>query len=624
MTYSVEQFKIKHQITNIDNINPLSYQKLKQSCENAKKRLSEVSKTSIIVPNFYDEKDLFINITKETYESICKELFILCLKPISDVLKSCKMTKDSIDEIILVGGCTRMPQIRENIKTFFNGKEPNISVNPDEVVAMGAAIQGYILSNKTDPFSENITLLDVVPLSLGVEIIGGIMNTVIPRNSIIPITKKRKYTNDDDNETFIGIKIFEGERKMTKDNYLVGEFELTGITPALRGINQFEITFSVDVNGIINVTAIDLSNVDNKKTITINSNKGRLTPDKIKTLIEEAKIYEIKDKTEREKKTLYYNVEDACITIKANIQNEEFKIKEKDKDDILKYVNGILDMLKNESYMAIDKKRYTKLLEDIKLKYGTLVIKVSNELDNVKNACNNDNGASIYNDNDDEDEIITKELYEELENNELGIKNSENSEIRKEIKRLREMLVSLCYSVLEMIDNLDNMEELRGYIDDVLLWVYVKEQLSIEDYKDKINEVNNVCNDIVDKGHLVINNDISPKKELEQLCFTVLQSIMPLDNVKVKYLKTYIEETLNFIVDNDDNDDDIINEKINCINMICDEIYEDMSSNYGGTSIEGNPCGDNVERKEVNYIDDEEDEEDGGTSIASLLKKNKL
>lgn len=257
MTYSIEQFKKKHKIE-LNNINPLSYQKLKQACENAKKRLSEIKKTTIVVPQFYDNKDLFIVITKEIFENICKELFMLCLKPVSDILKSCVIPKEDIDEIVLVGGCTRIPQIRENLKLFF-GKDPNISLNPDEVVAAGAAIQAYILNNNTDPFSENITLLDVIPLSLGLEVIGGVMNVIIPRNSTIPISKTRKYTNDSDNETYICVKIFEGERKMTRDNYLVGSFELTGITPAPRGINQFEITFSVDVNGIINVTALDLN-----------------------------------------------------------------------------------------------------------------------------------------------------------------------------------------------------------------------------------------------------------------------------------------------------------------------------------------------------------------------------
>ncbi len=625
MTYAMEQFKKKYNIDDLPDINPISYQKLKQSCENAKKRLSEIKKTTIIVPSFYDDKDLFVTITKEIFEKICKELFILCLKPVSDILQSCKLNKDSIDEIILVGGCTRMPQIRENLQLFF-GKEPNCSVNPDEVVAAGAAIQGYIMSHKTDPFSENITLLDVIPLSLGVEIIGGVMNTLIPRNSVIPITKKRKYTNDTDNETFICIKIFEGERKMTRDNYLVGEFELTGLNPCPRGINKFEITFSVDVNGIINVTAIDLANTDNKKTITINSNKGRLNADKIKELVNEAKNYETKDRLEREKKTLYYNVEDLCCTIKINIENPEFKIKETDKNTILEFANNILDKLKKESYSTIDKKEYTDLINNIKTKYGTLIIKVTGELDELKSKLADGGGTSVYNDNDnDEDDTITKELYEELENNELGIKNSENEEIKKEIKRLRDLLVSLCYSVFDVLSSdsiileQNHIIELREYIDDILLWAYVREQIGIEDYKQKIDEVNEVCNKIVDTNDNIFeeNVDISKKKELENLCFMILGSIMSNvlgSNDKILYLKRHIEGLLEFIVENADLDDnnDVYCEKLNELNKLCDDIYADIEGEYG--------VGVNSDNHD-NHFDNNDDGD--GMSIAELIKKNK-
>lgn len=636
MTYSIEQFKKKYKIDDIQDINPMSYQKLKQACENAKKRLSEIKKTTIIVPNFYDDKDLFITITKEIFESICKELFILCLKPISDILKSCNMKKEEIDEIILVGGCTRMPQIKENLKLFF-GKEPNCSVNPDEVVAAGAAIQAYIMSHKTDPFSENITLLDVIPLSLGVEIIGGVMNTLIPRNSVIPITKTRKYTNDADNETYICVKIFEGERKMTKDNYLVGEFELTGITPAPRGVNKFEITFSVDVNGIINVTALDTANTDNKRTITINSNKGRLNPEKIKELLEEAKNYEVKDRLEREKKTLYYNIEDLCCTIKINIENPEFKIKETDKNVILDYANNILDKLKKESYMTIDKKEYTDLLNNIQTKYGTLIIKVTNELDNLKSKCsNNNNATSIYENDDDEDnDVITKELYEELENSELGIKNSENEEIKKEMKRLRDLLVNLCYSVFDILssDSIileeNYITELREYIDDILLWVYVKEQISIEDYKSKIDEVNEVCNKIVDSNAKIFdeNNEVNNKKDLEQLCFIILGSIEAnvlgsQTDAKILYLKNYIEEILDFIIENTNNNvddnDDIYIEKINELNKLCDNIYADMEGKYSGIIVNDRVKNEGG-KNDIGYGDMDEDGE--GTSIAALMNK---
>ncbi len=624
MTYSIEQFKKKHKICNLENLNPISFQKLKQSCENAKKRLSEINRTTIIVPDFYDNKDLFITITKEIFESICKELFILCLRPVDDILKSCNMSKELIDEIVLVGGCTRMPQIKNNLTIFFNGKEPNTSVNPDEVVAAGAAIQGYILSHKSDPFSENITLLDVIPLSLGVETIGGVMNVLIPRNSVIPITKKRKYTNDTDDETFITVKIFEGERKMTMDNFLVGEFELSGIAPMLRGINQFEITFAIDVNGIINVTAKDLAN-DNKRTLTINSNKGRLSIEKIKELVEEAKNCEVIDRIEREKKTLFYTVEDLLCTIKANVENPEFQLKEIDKNVILLYVNNTLEYLKQNTYKTIDKKEYTKLIEHIKAEYGTLIIKVTGELDDIKSKCSDNIGASsIYEDDKDEDtEIITKEIYEELENSELGVTNSYSKEHKEELKRMRELLVSLCYSVFDILSSSNNIiekqnaKDLREYIDDILLWIYVKEKISIEDYKLKMEEVNNVCNDIVDKninneGNITIND--YGKSELEQLCFIILGGInantLGIQNKeKITYLQHHIDSVLDFIINNDDFNENMYYDKINEINKMCDDIYEN-DSNYT-----------KMELYENNLVLDEDNKD--GTSIFSLLNKNK-
>ena len=449
------------------------------------------------------------------------------------------------------------------------------------------------------------------------------MNVIIPRNSSIPITKKRKYTNDTDDETYITVKIFEGERKMTKDNFLVGEFELAGITPTLRGINQFDITFSVDVNGIINVTALDKSNVDNKHTITINSNKGRLSVEKIKELIEEAQNYEISDRVEREKKTLYYTVDDLLCTIKANIDNLEFKLKEIDKTVILTYVNNTLDYLKQNSYRSIDKKEYVKLIEHIKSDYGTLILKVTGELDNIKTSCSdNKDGTSIY-ENDDE-EIITKELYEELENNELGVKNGDSDEIKKETRRLRELLVSLCYSIFDILSSEMQIiekhvsDELKEYIDDILLWIYVKEKISIEDYKKKIEEVNNVCNDIVDKN---INNepkidiiDDHGKAELEQLCFALLGGIHSntlgiYNEEKIVFLRKYIEDILDFIIEHDEY---IYYDKITELNKICDEIYENDSSYINSK----NTCNSDI------IINDTNDD-NNGTSIFVLMKKNK-
>lgn len=606
INFCINEFKKKYNYNSLDNLNSVSFQKLKQSCEEAKKRLSNTStnKTVIAVKDFYDSKNLFISMTNELFRSICKDLFILCLKPIEDVLMSCDMQKEHIDEIILVGGATRMPTIQENIKLFFNGKSPNASINPDEVVSAGASLQGFILSHNTDPFSENIVLLDVTPLSLGVETIGGVMNVLIPRNSVIPITKKRKYTTDTDYETSINIKVFEGERSMTKDNFIVGEFELTNIESAPRGIPQIEITFSVDVNGIINVSAIDLKNNDNHKIININSNKGRLTPEKIKELVECAKNAELTDKLEREKKQYYYEIDDLCSNIMLNINDTEYKLKDDDKQHVETDIKNIMTWLQEKTYCDRDKKEYLTVIERLKKNYGTLILKATHELDNIKaqNVTNKMELTTVYG-NDEEDETI----YEQLENEEFGI-NNEDTEVKNEIKRLREMLVSLCYSLFDIVSSEslniphDETANLKEYIDDTLLWTHVKEKITIAEYKQKIDEINTMCNVIVEKynSNLFVSNDDNnvinikiKREELEQLCYMLMSSIisnvLALGDDKTLLLKNKVTNTLDWLIEIDVSikkaelskttfivTEEMYNNKIAEINYLCDELYNSM------------------------------------------------
>ena len=498
-----------------------------------------------------------------------------------------------------------MPAIKNNLKLFFNGKKPNSSVNPDEVVAAGAAIQGYILSHETDPFSENVVLLDIIPLSLGVETIGGIMNVIIPRNSVIPIKRKRKYTTDSDYQSSVNIKVFEGERKMTKDNFLVGEFELKGIDEAPRGIAQIEITFSVDVNGIINVSGLDLKNTDNQKTISINSNKGRLSPEKIKELVREAKQSEITDKIEREKKQLYYEIEDLCSNVKTNIGNDEFKLKENDILKVMSDISKIYEWLEEKPYNNRDKKEYLNTLDRIKKKYGTLILKVSHDNNNIKAASDSSHkteSTTVYG-NEEEDDGI----YEEIENEELGLSNIVDDELRKETKRLREILVNLCYSIFDIISSdllaidKDHINELREYADDILLWTHVKERICITEYKQKIEEVNKICNDVVDKYNTlfeknIINKEIKTKRnELEQLCYALMSSIvsniLALHETQIKKLKDKVDDTLEWLTDIDVNikkaevtnliyeiTEDEYKVKIDELNNLCDELYNSMVS----------------------------------------------
>jgi len=595
--YCINEFKKKNGYQSLDSISSISMQKLKQSCEEAKKRLSETSKTTIIVKDFFDNKNLMITMTREMFEKMCMDLFIMCLKSVDDVLKSCEMEKEMIDEIILVGGCTRIPLIVKNLETYF-GKKPNSSINPDEVVAAGAAIQGYILSHENDPFSENVVLLDIIPLSLGVETIGGVMNVLIPRNSVIPIKRKKKYTTDTDYETSVTVKVYEGERKMTKDNFMVGEFELTGIESAPRGVPQIEITFAVDVNGIITVTSLDLNNNDNKKIININSNKGRLSEEKIKELVDEAKKLEHKDKIEREKKQLYYEIEDVCSNIKMNVDNGDFKLKDNDKEIIKEDMKNIISWLSELPYNERNKKEYLKVIDRIKKKYGTLMLKVSNETDTVQAASSQTDATTVNNNEEDDNDI-----FEAIENEELGINNIDQ-ETKNEIKRLRDVLIALCYSVFEIISSetnnmdKDHIVELKDYIDDVMLWIHVKEKINISEYKQKIDEVNKICNDFVEKYNNteIFTNVYTKKDELEQLCYTLMSSIMcnvlAAHEDDIQNLKKNIENTFEWLLEmelhlkkaeltNETNETIIIKEeefqeKINMLNELCNKIYNSM------------------------------------------------
>lgn len=619
VNFCLNEFKRKYNI-DPNEISSISLQALKKKCENAKKMLSITWKTIIAVKEFHQDKNLYIEITKKKFEEICRDLFILCLKPIEDVLTSCDMPRSDIHEIILVGGCTRIPLIRQNIKSFFS-KDPNGTINPDEVVSAGAAIQGHILSQDDDPFSENVVLLDIIPLSLGVETIGGVMTNIIHRNSVIPIKKKKKFTTDSDNETCVKIKIFEGERQMTRDNFLVGEFELHGLEKAMRGIAEIEITFVVDVNGIISVTAEDLKNNENKNTITITGNKGRLSPDKIKQLVEEAVEMEILDRRDRSKRQAYYEIDDLCNNIKTNINSETYKLKNEDKELIENDINNILNWLSEKTYLDRTEKEFCKILEKIKKKYGNIMMKLTNINDESIKAGNNTNvGTTVYGNEEDEETFFEKVELEEFEN---------NAEERKQLKQLRENLMDLCYSIFDIIEdkNLVHLDEenttkIRIEVNEVLLWVHVKEKITKDEYLSKIDELNNLCNSIVDKNENIFNelndevlNSVK-KNELEQLLYTILGSIEnnlfsigeeSTNELKIRSEK-YLEE-----LKNTNSTTEIYQFKINDINNLCNNLYEAMVN----SKLKENIC--------VNESSNDESDDEcligddlGGTSLDKL------
>ncbi|KAN0032850.1 hypothetical protein ACTFIV_006782 [Dictyostelium citrinum] len=362
VNHFVEEIKRKHKVDIMDN--QRAVRRLRTACERAKRTLSSSSQASIEIDSLYDGMDLYTSITRARFEELCSDLFRSCLDPVENVLKDCKKDKKSIDEIVLVGGSTRIPKVQQLIQDFFNGKELNKSINPDEAVAYGAAVQAAILSGEKSKKISELIFIDVAPLSLGIETNGGIMTNIVPRNTVIPCKKTKMFSTHSDNQSGVLIQVYEGERAMTNDNNLLGKFELKGIPPAPRGTPQIEVTFDVDCNGILNVTAQDKT-TKKVEQITITNDKDRLSLKDIEKMVQDAEKFKQQDLQQKERSESMNKLEYFIYTIKNSIKEEKInsKISYSDKIKIETETESTLKWL--ESNRLAEKDEINQKMSDL-------------------------------------------------------------------------------------------------------------------------------------------------------------------------------------------------------------------------------------------------------------------
>ena len=373
VTHLINEFKRKEKV-DVSN-NHRAVRRLRTACEKAKRTLSASSSANIEIDALYEGKDFYTSITRARFEELCADLFRGCLDPVEKVLRDAKMDKSSVHEVVLVGGSTRIPKIQKMLSDFFNGKELCKSINQDEAVAYGAAIQAAILTGDKSESLSQILLVDVTPLSIGIETAGNVMTVMIPRNTSIPTKKSQTFSTYADNQPAATIRVFEGERSFTKDCNMLGQFELTGIPPAPRGVPQLEVTYDIDANGMLNVSACDKSSGKTEK-ITIKNDKGRLSKEQVDEMIKEAERLKEEDESNLKKIEEKNKLEAYIYNWRNQMDNKEIteKLGEDDVNTIKTTIKETQDWL--DANTTASKEEFEEKLKECEIKFSKFSSKV--------------------------------------------------------------------------------------------------------------------------------------------------------------------------------------------------------------------------------------------------------